>query len=281
MSLTPMQPTPTVDLFPGLSAALLTILRQLALAEWSLPTACAGWSVKDVTAHLLGGNLGRLSFQRDRLQSGTPAHAITTNADLVAWIDERNAAWVSAAQHISAPVLVDFLALTDQQVYEFFAMLPMDEPMGVPVAWAGETRSANWFDIGREYTEKWFHQQHIREAIGVEGLVERQWLFPVIELCIRALPFTYQMVEAPDGTGITVRITGEAGGVWSLMRNDGEWNLYAGEDENAEAAVELSDDTAWRLFSKGLDHGAMARRIAITGNQTLGSKIFDLLAIMA
>ena len=281
MSLTSMQPTPTVDLFPGLSAALLTILQQLSPHEWSLPTACSGWSVKDVAAHLLGGNLGRLSFQRDRLQRHAPAHTITTNADLVAWIDERNAAWVSATQHISAPVLVDFLALTDRQVHEFFNTLAMEEPAGVAVAWAGETQSANWFDIGREYTEKWFHQQHIREAIGVEGLVERQWLFPVIEICLRALPFTYQAVEAAEGTSIRVRITGQAGGVWSLVRHDQAWNLYAGDDRTAEAFVQLSDDTAWRLFSKGLDHAALTRRIEITGNRDLGAKIFDLLAIMA
>jgi uncharacterized protein (TIGR03083 family) len=281
MSLTPMQPTPTVHLFPGLSTALLTILQRLAPGDWSLPTACPGWSVKDVTAHLLGGNLGRLSFQRDRLQRKGAVQAMITNADLVAWIDQQNAAWIIAAQRISAPVLMDFLAMTDRQVYEFFNGLDMEERSGVPVAWAGETRSANWFDIGREYTEKWFHQQHIREAVGVEGLVEQQWLFPVIELCLRALPFTYQTVEAAEGTSITVRITGEAGGVWSLVRHDQSWSLYAGEDAAAVTSVQFSDDTAWRLFSKGLDREALAQRIEIQGNRELGAKIFDLVAIMA
>ncbi len=206
---------------------------------------------------------------------------MTTNADLTAFINEQNAAWVSAAQQISPPLLVDFLTVTDQQVYEFFKGLPMEEPTGVAVAWAGETQSANWFDIGREYTEKWFHQQQIREAIGVQGLVERHWLFPVIEICLRAFPYAYHTVEAADGTTITVRITGEAGGVWSLVRRNHAWQLYAGEDATAVTSVQLSDDTAWRLFSKGWDRAALVEQIGIDGNAALGSKIVDAVAIMA
>ena len=31
---------------------------------------------------------------------------------------------------------------------------------------AGEAVSANWFDVAREFTERWHHQQQIRLAIG-------------------------------------------------------------------------------------------------------------------
>ncbi len=60
--LQPLMPTATVHLFPGLSAELLTLLRQLSLHEWELPTVCALWSVKDLAAHLLGGNSGPFHF---------------------------------------------------------------------------------------------------------------------------------------------------------------------------------------------------------------------------
>lgn len=281
MSLRSMQPTATVHLFAGLSDELLRLLRQLSPDQWERPTVCPGWSVKDLVAHLLGGNIGRLSFGRDRLLRKESARAPASNAELIAWINEQNAAWVQAAERISPPVLIDFLAMTDQQVATFFATLNMEEPAAIGVGWAGETRSTNWFDVGREYTEKWFHQQQIREAVGANGLVQRHWLFPVIEICLRALPHTYQSVEAAAGTTVSVRITGEAGGVWSLVRNDEDWELYAGESGTVAAAVQLSDDTAWRLCSKGLDRVALMSRIEIDGNAALGAKIADLVAIMA
>ena len=56
----PVEPIFTVELFPGLSAELLGVLKSLPPAAWELPTACADWTVKDVTAHLLGGTLSRL-----------------------------------------------------------------------------------------------------------------------------------------------------------------------------------------------------------------------------
>ncbi|HEY0606450.1 MAG TPA: maleylpyruvate isomerase family mycothiol-dependent enzyme [Herpetosiphonaceae bacterium] len=281
MSLTAMQPTATVDLFPGLSDELLTLLRQLAPDAWQRPTACPGWSVKDLVAHLLGGNIGRLSFGRDHLLRKEAARAPSSNAELIEWINQQNTAWVQAAERISPPVLIDFLALTDRQVAEFFATLDMQAPAPIGVGWAGETQSANWFDVGREYTEKWFHQQQIREAVGAPGLMERRWFLPVIEICLRALPYTYQGVAAEAGTTVVVRITGEAGGVWSLVRGDRDWTLYEGEATTAVAAVQLSDDTAWRLFSKGLDQAELLKRMQIEGDTALGATIADLVAIMA
>ena len=61
----PAGPIDTVALFPPLSRQLIAVLRSLQPAEWDLPTACTPWTVKDVAAHLLGGNLGRLWVHDD------------------------------------------------------------------------------------------------------------------------------------------------------------------------------------------------------------------------
>ncbi len=87
-----------------------------------------------------------------------------------------------------------FLEMTDPLLYQHFKALPPFEPAGVSVAWAGEAQSFNWFDIAREYTEKWLHQQHIREAVSRPVLAERRWLHPVLDTFMRALPYTYRGV---------------------------------------------------------------------------------------
>ncbi|WP_460353508.1 maleylpyruvate isomerase N-terminal domain-containing protein [Actinoallomurus acanthiterrae] len=48
--------------------AFIDLLRCLDPGEWSQPTICPGWSVKDVAAHVLGDHIGRLSIHRDGFQ---------------------------------------------------------------------------------------------------------------------------------------------------------------------------------------------------------------------
>jgi hypothetical protein len=200
---------------------------------------------------------------------------------LVSHLDRLNAEWIRAAKRISPLLLVDLLSLTDQQLCQFFKTLPGHEPAIYPVTWAGDVVSPNWFDIAREFTEKWIHQQHIREALGVPGLTTRKWLFPVLDICLRALPYTYRSHSAQDGTLVSFCITGEAGGDWSLLRQEGMWRLYTGKSEGAMASVSLSQDTAWRLFSKGLSEEAAEALVRIKGDRMLGAGIFQLISIMA
>lgn len=280
MSLQPLAPTITTHLFPGVSQALISLLRQLPERDWQQATACPTWSVKDIVAHLLGGNLGRLSFQRDQLfRAGS---VVPPNPDeLTSWINQQNDTWVQATRRISAPVLLDFLELTDAQLHTFFMSLPTFAHTGLGVAWAGEDSSANWFDIGREYTEKWFHQQHIREAISMPGLLEHEWVRPVMEIGLRALPYTYRAVAAAHGTLLTIRIDGAGGGVWSLVREGSSWALCSDTRTDAQAQITMSTDTAWRLFSKGLQQHDIQRAIVLAGDPALGTPIWDLIAIMA
>src|SRR6266487_6461082 len=53
---------PAVRLISDQRAALLTFLAPVAGEDWSNPTVCTGWSVKDVLAHMVEGelNVGRV-----------------------------------------------------------------------------------------------------------------------------------------------------------------------------------------------------------------------------
>ena len=276
-----VKPIETVALFPGLSAELLNLLSGLPRTAWDQETACAGWSVQDVVAHLLGGNVGRLAFGRDqhRLRDG---RAFPSDyAAQVAFIDQLNAEWVTTARRLSPPLLIDFLATTDEQLYHYFQSLPPLAPSGAAVTWAGDTQSPNWFDIAREYTEKWLHQQHIREAVGAPLLTERKWLFPVLDTFLRALPYTYRTVVAPEDTTITFHITGEAGGDWSLQRTDGQWRLWTGAAPTAVATASLDQDLAWRLCTKGVSPSVAGAQIQTTGDAILALGILQMVSIMA
>lgn len=162
----------------------------------------------------------------------------------------------------------------------YFASLDPFE-LGSPVSWAGPEPAPIWLDIAREYTERWHHQQHIRKAVGAEGLYEPHLFRPVLATFVIALPLTYQGVDAATGTTIAVEITGESGGEWSVMRKGAGWELESGISSGAQAAVTLDQDTAWQLFSKGLTPKEAETAVRIDGDRRLGTVFLDAVAIIA
>jgi hypothetical protein len=92
------------------------------------------------------------------------------------------------------------------------------------VTWAGPEPAPVWLDVAREYTERWHHHQQIRDALGRPALTAPRLFAPVLDTLVRALPHTFRDVQAPDGTHVKLTITGDAGGVWSLVRDE-RWSL--------------------------------------------------------
>lgn len=279
-SLRPMAPVFVGELFLPLHAELIRLLRGLDDAAWNLPTLCARWSVRDIAAHLLDDDLRRLSSHRDG-QALPSAPATPTEAGLLAFINHLNAEWVAVARRLSPRVIVDLLAFTGPQVAEHFATLDPFGQAHFGVSWAGEERSPHWFDVGRDYTERWLHQQQIRVAVGAPGLVERRWLHPVLALFVRSLPHAYRAVERENGTSVAIDIAGDAGGSWTLLRADGRWGLFDGALPSSTAQVRMPSEIAWRLFSKALKTDAERSRVVITGDQALGAGALGALAVIA
>ncbi|MBA3260649.1 MAG: maleylpyruvate isomerase N-terminal domain-containing protein [Gemmatimonadales bacterium] len=276
----PVRPLYLADRFAPLHVELIALLERLTPEDWDRPTAAALWSVKDIVAHLLDTSLRRLSFQRDGVIP-RPDRPIESHPDLVAYLDRLNGEWVAAARRLSPGVLLDLHRFTGPRVAELFRSLDPHGRALFPVGWAGENSSENWFDVGREYTERWLHQAQIRDAVGAPGLISREWLHPVLDLFLRALPHAYREVAAAEGTGVGIGIDGEAGGSWALLREGAGWRLYEGGVPAPAARLALSQDTAWRLFSKGLSPAVARERVVIEGNLALGSPLLGALAIMA
>src|SRR5215213_6083530 len=136
--LTPLPAIETLPLFSGERSALLELLADLSASEWEAPTVCPGWSVKDVAVHLLGDDIGRLSWGRDGYVN--PAFAagldIATLPGLVAAVDRQNAVWVTGARRLSPRLLIEFLKMTGELTETYFSGLDMTA-LGMPVDWAG------------------------------------------------------------------------------------------------------------------------------------------------
>ena len=97
---------------------------------------------------------------------GEPPGEIASCVQLMAYLNQLNAEWMTAARRLSPAALTELLATSGAEYTQFLATLDPWAPAIFAVGWAGESESQNWFHIARDYTEKWHHQQQIREAVG-------------------------------------------------------------------------------------------------------------------
>jgi uncharacterized protein (TIGR03083 family) len=280
--ITPLAPIDTLPLFPGERSALLELLGDLPASEWEAPTICPGWSVKEVAAHLLGDDIGRLSWGRDGYVN--PAFAagldVATLPGLVAAIDRQNAVWVTGARRISPGLLIERLAMTGELTEAYFTSLDMTA-LGMPVDWAGPEPAPVWLDVAREYTERWVHQQHIRDAVGKPGLKERRWFAPVLDAFVRGLPRALRNAPAANGAALRLTIAGDSGGEWVALRHKGNWMLGTAPGMSVDAMVELDEDYAWRLFTKGISKEEARRSARIEGDEALAEQALETVSILA
>lgn len=272
-------PIPTLHLFPLLDQKLIELLHSLSATEWQQHTRAKLWTVKDIAAHLLDGNLRTLAMSRDRYFGEAPPEQ-NTYPVLVKYLNQLNADWVRAAKRISPVVLIELLESTGKAYVEHLQSLDPFQDAIFSVGWAGEERSFNWFHIAREYTEKWHHQQQIREAVNKPGIASRELYYPVLDTFVQALPYHYRDVIAPLGAVLNVTIKGDAGGSWFLQRENQHW-IITKEAQRHHAEVILNDDTAWKLFTKGLSSAEAHQHVMLKGDAALVNPFLSLVAVMA
>lgn len=262
--------------FAPLRAQLLKLLAGLGEDDWARPTAAPRWSVKDVAAHLLGGDVAILSGKRDAFH--TP-QSIESNDELIELVNRLNAEWVLAASRMSPRLLRELLSFTGPKVEACFASL---DPiaMGRAVSWAGPEPAPVWFDLAREFTERWHHQQQIRDATGRPPLYDPYFLSPVLDTFVRALPFAYRNSEEPPGMSVRFEISGNSGGVWFVSKDEEEWTLVLNPTTEPATNVVISQDVAWRLFTKGMDREKARSLAVISGRVELAAPIFAATAII-
>ncbi len=291
----------TVALFPILDKLLIECLRSCSAEEWNRYTVAKKWTVKDVAAHLLDGNIRTISMLRDG-HFGEPPGAINSYSDLVDFLNKLNAEWVMAYKRVSAALLIEQLETTGPEYCACMASLdPMAEAM-FAVSWAGETRSLNWFHVAREYTEKWHHQQQIRTALGMpEPLMVPELFDPFISTLLMGMPHALRNSKAGEGSVLSMEIISASLLRWNWKKTDEGWllieegevgyngNTIAGVTEKetndagriATASIRITAELAWQLFTRAINPLEAMDRAEIDGSKELAREALGMVAVMA
>jgi uncharacterized protein (TIGR03083 family) len=264
---------PVVDVRRPLTAQrerLLGLLTSLDETQWAAPTAAPQWSVKDTALHLLDVDLSWLAQDRDNDQSGIiPMTA--DHEDFVGGLGERNQRWVEGTRVLSPRLITDLLRWSGEQLDIYLATVDLAGPSSV--YWAGEVPV--WFDLAREFTERWVHYRQIREATQTASDDQHDpYLTLVLRTFIWAFPHQYQ-APAPAGTRVALEFPGI--GAWTLTKAAAGWSLADGRPAEPAARLRIDADAAWRMLT-GARYNE--RQVQLSGDQALAQSLLRVRGII-
>ena len=271
-----MKTIDTIELFPVINDNLIALLKSLNINDFNKSTHFSNWKVKDICAHLLDTSLRKLSSERDGYTSAEKVD-IKSYEELISHITNIADRWAIALSGLSPQIIIELIVKYQNELYEYLKMLDPYGESHFPVSWAGEEKSYNWFDIAREYTERWHHQMQIREAVSKEPLYERELYYPVLDTFMQALPYHFRNIEKDNGYILCVTITGTAGGKWYLEWNAG-LDLVKTPKGSVQTELIIEQDNAWKIFTRWSDRSVY--KINVHGDESLGEHLKAMNCLM-
>jgi hypothetical protein len=265
---------PSIDVRGPLTAQrsrLLSLLSSLNDAQWAAPTAASQWLVKDIALHLLDVDLSWLARNRDHDRSGViPVPA--DHEEFVRGLASRNQRWVDGTRVLSARLITSLLAWSGEHLDAYLGTVELTRASSV--YWAGPVPL--WFDLAREFTERWVHYRQIQAAVMPAGHDQQpdEYLPLALRTFIWGFPHQYQ-APAPPGTTIALEIPGI--GAWTLARTAARWTLDEGQAAAPAATLRMSGEAAWRLLT-----GARydTRQVELSGDPALAKPLLQIRGVI-
>jgi uncharacterized protein (TIGR03083 family) len=240
--------------------AVLSIGPSLSDQEWAAPTECPKWTVKDVYAHLIGGERW--------MAAGHPL----PEEGIDAWAAEP----VLARREAAPTALLDEL----REVYEQRLVqlerdgLDPDQPTHLAT---GRPATAELL-LRSRVMDAWVHEQDIRRAVGRPGNLASPAAAIAGDLFVAALPrIVAKTAKAPVGTAVRLTTTGEVTiDVAVTVDRSGRGTLVA-PDRRAAAQITLG----WEAYTRlSCGRGSRAdHEIRITGDRALAERVLANLTV--
>ena len=236
-------------------AALLAALAPAGPADWDRPTVCAPWTVKDVLAHMVEGelNVGRI-YRGEVKEQGyiDPEEGIAKWRALPGEA-VRAALW----QHGTAA----------QRVLDAMT----EEVWRAPIKAYGcrEVRQLvrlHAFDVA-------VHGHDLTDALEAEPVWGPALPF-LVEFVVRAAPPTLRRRGLePEGGSLLVTVSKKR---WLIESVDGGWKVdHSPSPESGDASLETDEETLVLLTTGRGDREALLRSLAISRDSQIGQRILE------
>lgn len=260
-----------VDGFRAERRAILEVAQGLSADEWMLPSACAGWTIRDVLGHMactLHGVIDPAFLPNT--DSGTESSMEPAVADRRSWPIET--------------VLEEYETYSEQaaNVFESVQEAPLSETM-LPMGELGThpmsiLPSTFLFD---GYT-------HLRnDILAPNGAIDRPQpprdemrLRPTIEWMLAGLPWMCaaaldDVFDRPLG----LVLEGPGGGTWTIARGGNDGRVVVSEDANADVAATItSSDHDFVIW--GTRRAPWRDLVKVEGDEAYAARVLDAIKII-
>lgn len=263
-----MAEEPLISLLAAVWQSIETVCAPLTEADYDRATDCPGWTVRDQVAHVAGTESMLLGRSPEPSPNDASSLAHVRND-----IGAMNEQWIDPFRRRSgAETLAAFAAVTTERLAVLRAMSTDDwDREGFTPEGPGPYRQ---FMAIRVF-DCWFHEQDIREAVGVPGGLEG----PVADFALarvpRALPFVVgKRAGAPQGATVVFEISG-ASPIEIAVGVDGRAAVLDAIPHDPTVRIRTDRRTFARLAGgrrAGID--ALGRdEVTIAGDRALGEAV--------
>ena len=239
--------------------AVVALADDFADADWQAPTECPGWTVKDVYAHLVGGEIW--------MSQGHPK----PETGLARIADEPVAARRDATGAGVLAELRDVFALRQRQLRED----PPDPDAPTFTAYLQPVTVAVLLRM-RAF-DAWVHEQDIRRAVGRPGNLATGGGEIARDIFLLGLGrVVAKAAGAPPGSSVTFSVTGELPFERSISVDENGRGVVG---PVAEPTVRIATD--WETFGR-LAAGRVApadASVEVTGDRELAERILRNFAV--
>jgi uncharacterized protein (TIGR03083 family) len=267
-----MIPIETIDKLEAIWRSVSTLGAELDEREWKLPTDLAGWTVQDNLAHLIG---------TERMLQGLPASAMPTDmgGHVKNPIGQFNEAEVEARRGCSgAEVLAEWNTLVDLRVdtlrsgdEAYFAT-----PMATPT---GPGTMADFLHI--RVLDCWIHEQDMRRAVNKPGHLGGPAAEHTVDRLLLTVPIVVgKRAATPEGRAVIIDIAGDVNRHVVCEVIDGRAKIVAAASTEPLAIITLDAEAFVVLATGRCTAAAIADRIELAGDQSLGQRVVDNLNMM-
>jgi uncharacterized protein (TIGR03083 family) len=266
---------PVLEELTEVWASVVAACEQVDDEQWSRPTDCPGWSVKDHLSHLIG-------IERMLLGDPSPSALAEVPDYVLNPVGEINEAWVASRRDVpGSEVLAEFVDTTNRRIDALSAMT--DEEFD-RVGWSpvGEVPYREF--MATRVLDTWAHEQDIRTALGRPGGRNGAGEQVVLDGCGEALPYVVGKKVAPgDGTSVLVSVTGVLGRHALVVVDHGRAALAPlPPAATPTVSLTLDQESFWRrCYGRvGSTELLAGGSVAIDGDVELGRRVVEAMAFM-
>ena len=262
-----MIPTDTVDKLESIWRSISNLGAELDEQQWKLATDLEGWTVQDNLAHLIG---------TESVLQGLPAATkpAAMGGHVKNPIGQFNEAEVEARRACSgAEVLAEWNDLVDLRV----ATLRSEDDAYFAREMATPTGPGTMADfLHIRVLDGWIHEQDMRRAVGMPGHLGGPAAEHTVDRLLRTVPLVVgKRAATPEGRAVIVEITGDVTRHIVCEVTNGRAAIVPEPTTDPMATVTLDTEAFVVLATGRCAAAAMADRIELGGDQTLGQAVVD------